>query len=128
MSVGNRHILVVENDLAIQNMLAILLEAENYDVRSAANGAEALDLDPTWRPDVILLDLMMPVMDGREFLARREAVAHLATAPVIILTAEPGVASLRASSGVRAVVTKPHDVQPLLDLIEQTLHEPVLCS
>jgi CheY-like chemotaxis protein len=102
-------------------MLVLILETEGYEVGEVANGFEALQLDPDWRPDVILLDLMMPVMDGQEFLARRSAVTHLATAPVIIVTADSAARAWRVGTDICAVVMKPHDIQPLLELIKQNM-------
>lgn len=118
-----RRVLVVENDDAIRTLLTLVLEIEEYDVRGAGNGAEALAVEPEWRPDVILLDLMMPVVDGREFLARRRAVEHLASAPVILVTAHNETVPADVRLVVRAVVPKPHDVQKLLGIVEQALSE-----
>src|SRR5581483_10950225 len=65
-----RRVLVVEDDRGIRDLLAAVLTDEGFDVRQAANGKEALAVLERWQPDAILLDLMMPVMDGWTF--RRE--------------------------------------------------------
>jgi CheY-like chemotaxis protein len=84
-------ILVVEDHEFARQALAALLESMGYDVVEAANGREALaHVDKGARPDVILLDLMMPVMDGWEFMQRQRRDWRLCTIPTIVVT---GVAS-----------------------------------
>lgn len=114
-------VLVVDDDNAIRTMLLTVLEATGYDARGAHDGADALELLGQWRPDVILLDLAMPEMNGRHFLERRAAAPELPDIPVIVVTA----ATLRdvpsaEQLGVRAVVPKPHDIGLLRMLIEQS--------
>jgi DNA-binding response OmpR family regulator len=85
-------VLVIEDDDAIRENVAEILAEAGYDVRTATNGLLALEqLDGGYHPDLILLDLMMPVMTGMEF--RREQLARLAVArvPVLGLTAFPFV-------------------------------------
>jgi CheY-like chemotaxis protein len=87
----HHHILLVEDDVDIRELLADLLRDEGYVVAEAANGAIALDAlraDRRPRFDVILLDLMMPVMDGVEFRSFQLADARLAHIPVILFTAD----------------------------------------
>jgi len=83
-----KSILIVDDDPDFQDALANLLQSRGYVVSSADNGAKALqrlrESDP---PGLILLDLMMPVMDGHEFLAQRNADPVLADVPVVVLTA-----------------------------------------
>lgn len=82
---GERTVLIVEDDPAIARMLSILLRADGFTIRVAFNGLEALASVEELRPDVILLDLQMPVMNGREFFTefRRRGFET----PVIILSA-----------------------------------------
>ena len=81
------NVLVVEDHADLREMLAVLLEAEGYDVRTARNGAEALTSLEEATPAVILLDLMMPVMTGDEFRARQLADPRYRDVPVICMTA-----------------------------------------
>src|SRR5689334_11479746 len=87
---GNaRHggVLIVEDDADLREMMAQLLTMEGFASTAVANGREALDyLRDGGRPNVILLDLMMPVMDGWEFLREQTRDTVLATLPVIILS------------------------------------------
>lgn len=118
---SRQRILVVENDKPIRTMLELLLELEDFDVRGVSDGAEALRSDPTWQPDVIVLDLMMPIMDGREFLAQRAQVSHLASVPVVVVSASPDGLSLARDPTVSGVLVKPHDVRDLLAAIARAL-------
>lgn len=82
-------VLVVDDHAATREPLARLLRYEGYETAGAANGAEALRALDAARPDVVLLDLMMPKMDGLGFLEavrREERYRHL---PVIVMTAVP---------------------------------------
>ena len=78
-------VLVVDDDVVIRETLATALCDEGYSVRCAEDGRVALDTLAAWRPDVIVLDLMMPVMDGHAFLAAKAALESAARIPVIIL-------------------------------------------
>jgi len=119
-----KRVLVVDDDDAVRTMLLVVLEAADYDVRGVADGGEALNVAAEWRPDVILLDLLMPRMSGREFLAHRATMPDLPDIPVIVVTAAtsrdvPSAGQL----GVRAVVQQPHDVGLLRTLIQHSCLE-----
>ena len=109
---------MVEDDDAIRALLLVVLEAADYAVRGVTNGIEAI---AAWRPDVIVLDLRMPVMDGYEFLSRRLADRDLASIPVIVVTGEAVIVRPMEPYGVQAVVRKPHDVEELRALIAQSI-------
>lgn len=81
-------ILLVEDDRDSREALAFVLEDAGHTVASAGNGREALELlDGGEKPDLILLDLMMPVMNGWEFLGERKRRPTVASIPVMVLTA-----------------------------------------
>lgn len=77
-------VLVVDDDAAIRLVLRVELTAEGHEVIEAANGEEALARIDEWSPDLVLLDLMMPVLDGWEVLRRREGMAE---PPIIVVSA-----------------------------------------
>jgi CheY-like chemotaxis protein len=111
-------IMVVEDDAETRELIAEILREDGYTVQTAANGAEALAaLRATLpRPDIILLDLMMPVMSGWQFLDERAADEALARIPVVVLSADP-TRQLASSRGIVAVVGKPFDLPRLLTLV-----------
>lgn len=112
-----RSILIVEDDNDIRESLAQVLELEGYNVSTAANGKEALELLTTIkRPCLILLDLMMPVMSGWEFLNAQRDDMMLATIPVVVVSAAGEKAKSTPASGF---IKKPIDLPVLLSMIEQ---------
>lgn len=85
---GERTVLVVEDDLAMQLLLCRMLEAEGYAVLRCSNGLEALDTMKQSPPGIVVLDLLMPVMDGFELFGRMQEEPSLRHIPVIVLTAK----------------------------------------
>lgn len=115
-SVGHCPVLVVEDDADLREMMAQLLSLEGFQTASVSNGREALEyLQSTDPPDVILLDLMMPVMDGWEFRRRQRSNPDLAEVPVIVLSALD--ASRAADVDAEAFLKKPLDFDRLLELV-----------
>jgi CheY-like chemotaxis protein len=109
-------VLIVEDDEDLREMMAQLLMLEGFDAATVANGREALEyLHHARKPDVILLDLMMPVMDGWEFRRQQQADPELAPVPVIVLSAldQARAANVEAT----AFLKKPLDFDRLLDLV-----------
>jgi CheY-like chemotaxis protein len=104
-------VLVVDDDEAIREALVQILEREGLTVGTAAQGGEALSsLENGLRPRVILLDLMMPVMDGSELLALLQQDARLRGIPVLVMTAADVVPRLAVAVEVLA---KPLSLRPL---------------
>ena len=106
-------VLVVDDEPDIVAAVEQILQIEGYAVASARNGAEALAVLDSLRPDVIILDLMMPVMDGEEF-RRRLAEHPAADTPVIVISADRDVARKAAAMQVEAYLAKPFDFDDLL--------------
>jgi len=119
-------VLVVEDDPDIRFGLAVLLEDEGYAVVTAANGREALARLQAMPvpPFVILLDLMMPDMDGWEFRAEQRSLPLLATIPVIVLSAAADLPTRTAKLGVAGVLQKPIHVGELLQAIKRHCPPP----
>jgi CheY-like chemotaxis protein len=109
-------VLIVEDDEDLREMMAQLLTLEGYQTATVANGREALQyLQEGERPQLILLDLMMPVMDGWEFRRQQQADPELAPVPVIVLSAlDQGRASNLEAD---AFLKKPLDFDHLLTLV-----------
>jgi CheY-like chemotaxis protein len=114
-------ILVVEDDKDIRRNMQKLLESEGYAVELAENGQVALDSlqTATELPAVIILDLMMPVMDGFQFRDRQERDVRLAAIPVVIMTADGHIDEKKAQAGALAGLRKPADVDEILAVIGQ---------
>jgi len=111
-------VLIVEDDAELRDMMAQLLTLEGFVAATVANGREALEyLRRGDRPDIILLDLMMPVMDGWEFRRKQQSDPDLATVPVVVLSA----LDHRRAAEVDAVafLKKPLDFDRLLELVRQ---------
>jgi CheY-like chemotaxis protein len=113
----NRPILLVEDDRDIREILAETLEEEGFDVVTAENGRMALDeiRGTSSSPSAILLDLMMPVMDGYAFLEERRRDPALASIPVAIITAGDRV-DMERIGGI-PILAKPIDVPQLIRVL-----------
>jgi len=110
-------ILVVEDDDDIRNAIVDLLETEGYSTESAVNGKDALDkLDVIPKPCLVLLDMMMPIMNGREFLDTVMKNSHLAPIPVLIVSA---VADKTNTEGSVGFLKKPIDIEVVLKVVGQ---------
>lgn len=119
MSEEQKKILLVEDDEAILESMRELLEMEGYAVDSAMNGAEALKIlranDP---PSLILLDIMMPVMDGYQFREAQLADPKLASIPVIVMTAAGRVELAKTRLPSDQYIKKPIDIEQLLTAVK----------
>jgi len=112
-----KRILVTEDDREIRLALTDMLELSGYEVRTAAHGLAALAVLDSWRPDAIVLDLLMPEMDGSSFLVALHARGQAAI-PVLLLSALRDLASRATLLPVAAIVAKPFDMDDLLGALE----------
>lgn len=113
----SKNILVVDDDNAIREMMASVLEVEGYHVISARHGREAIEmLRAHVKPDVILLDMMMPVHNGWQVLDFLKANAETSQIPVVIVSAYTETAR---AARPQAFVPKPVQLKTLLDAIER---------
>ena len=106
-------------------MVAAFLDESGYDARTAVNGHEALQTLQTWRPDLVILDMMMPIMDGRGFRAAQMSHDDWRHIPVIVLSATRAFLSQEETVGARAVIAKPFDLDTLLGLVEEWVGKEV---
>ena len=115
---SNARILVVDDDQVIQQLLKVNLELEGYAVEVASDGEEALALFDRFHPDLVLLDIMMPKLDGWE-VARRLAGTTGGPPPIVLLSARAQESDVQKGNdlGVAAYVTKPFDPIQLLHLV-----------
>ncbi|HEX6289579.1 MAG TPA: response regulator [Herpetosiphonaceae bacterium] len=113
-------ILIVEDEFVIRETLTEFLEEEGYTVAGAANGQEALSyLRSSQPPALILLDLMMPVMNGIQFLTEQQRDPSLALIPVVLLSADRHSQDKVLCSGPIEYLEKPVHLTSLLDTVER---------
>lgn len=118
------YVLIIDDDAAIREALILALEDEGYQVQSANNGRDALDRlrrSPR-KPDLILLDLMMPVMSGWDFRREQERDPELADIPVVVLSADRSLyardgPATEHSVNARAYLAKPVDIDTLVAVV-----------
>jgi DNA-binding response OmpR family regulator len=128
------HVLVVEDEVRLARAIELYLGQRNFVVRIASNGAEALNRISEIRPDVIIADIMMPVMDGYTLCRRLRAGPLTCTIPILFMTGkDEEVDRIRGLKlGADDYLAKPcdlaevhHRVKKLLDCVEAALHLPV---
>ena len=114
-------ILIVEDEQAIAEMLAAILEETDYQVVIAGNGQEALRRLETTSPDLILSDVMMPVMDGRTLCKKLQAHPTYRSIPIVLMSA--AFDSISRIDGIGAFLMKPFGLQELLNTVSDIVGE-----
>ncbi|HEV8431905.1 MAG TPA: response regulator [Thermoanaerobaculia bacterium] len=112
---GRARILIVEDDSDVRRLFAIGLNQRGFEVKLASNGADAVERIRTEKPDVILLDWLMPLMDGGQMLDHLGAGAG--KIPIIVISGEPAPAAL--DPRVQSWLTKPVTIDELVTEIER---------
>jgi len=117
-------ILIAEDDPSIRDLLTQILRLEGYVVEAHAEGASALASLKAAAPDAVVLDLMMPNVDGLELLNHIRSEAATSTLPVVILTAKGDDATTWAgwSGGCDYYMTKPFEPDELLSTLARLMH------
>src|SRR5262245_53184864 len=111
-------VLVVDDDDSIREMIELALSSEGYEVVTAPDGAAALALLPRVHPQLVLLDMTVPLMDGWEF-ARRYHQLPDPKPPIVVLTAAQDAARRASEVGATAYLAKPFAIDQLLDLVQR---------
>jgi CheY-like chemotaxis protein len=116
-------ILVVDDDTSIRSFVEMALDSVGYAVSTAANGAQALEVTDQVQPDLILLDMRMPVMDGWTFARtyRAQAGPH---APIVVITAATDAGQRAAEIEADGYLGKPFDLDDLLVLVSRYTATP----
>ena len=118
VSMGSRHkIMIVEDHRDSREALRALFEAYGYDVVVAANGRIAIEKAPLERPSLILMDVMMPELDGFDTARRIRAMPGLELTPIIAVTALEDAHELALQAGMSDYVRKPVDIRGLLNKV-----------
>ena len=119
-----RKVLVVEDHADIRKMMAIYLRMFNYDVIEAGDGYEAVEKALEYKPDAILMDLAMPVLDGVDSTRAIRQNKDLAETPILCITAYSDFYKPRAvEAGADDVIQKPIDFRKLDSLLKRHIHE-----
>jgi CheY-like chemotaxis protein len=121
MSTGK--ILIIDDEKLIVKATSLVLSLSGYDVTSAYNGEEGLNMAHESKPDLILLDIMMPGMDGWQVLERLKNNPETKTIPVIVFTAKEYLSGKLKShnAGASDFVAKPFETPELIEIIEKHL-------
>ncbi len=116
-----RRILIVDDEEGFRDGVADLLEMEGYQVSVARDAVEAVRLVPQFRPEAILLDLRMPLLDGEGFLRGMNGLTASRQVPVVLISARDDLAAVASRTGAAAYLSKPFEAPQLLSLLEKLL-------
>jgi CheY-like chemotaxis protein len=116
-------VLVVDDESSIRFLLRTVFEREGFEVVEAHNGAAALERVKEEEPDLVVTDLMMPVMNGRELIERLRADADTAGIPILVVSANANA----EVAGAAAALGKPFDLEVLLDAARSLSRKDAAC-
>ena len=119
----SKKVLICDDDPAILRVIQVNLEVEGFDVVAAHNGEEAVALAEAESPDLVILDIMMPRMDGYETVERLKANEATRGIPVVFLSAKAQSSDIERGKtyGVEEYLTKPFDPTDLIEVVERLL-------
>ncbi|MFH1783686.1 MAG: response regulator [bacterium] len=116
-----KKILVVDDEPHIVKLIVTRLQANGYEVFTGTNGEEALEVARKERPDLILMDVLMPVMDGYTFVKTAKGDNDIKDIPVIILSAKDRMSELFKAEGIKDFLVKPCRAEELLKVVDAYL-------
>ncbi len=116
-----KKILLVEDDLSIRELLVEIFENEGYQVSSSLNGLEGIKSLQTETPDLIVMDIMMPVMDGYAFRKEMLADPKSSSIPLLALSAQTQSIEKLADYGITNFIKKPLELDELLEAVRNLL-------
>ena len=119
-----KRVLICDDDPVILRLLQVNLELEGYDVLLAHHGEEAIEVATAEHPDLIILDIMMPRLDGYQTMQKLKVGENTSEIPVLFLSAKAQSSDIEKGhqQGVAGYLTKPFDPSELLEVIEQLVH------
>ena len=117
--------LCIEDDESIRNVITDVLEDRGFRVAAAGNGSEALSFLDRLTPEVIVLDLLMPVMHGWEFMESYADKTGGKAIPIVIVSVNAALPRSFDRFGVRSVVAKPFNIDALVEAVEDALSPAV---
>lgn len=115
-------ILIADDNDDLLLLLRLTLESDGYNVVEAENGQEALDLSARVHPKLMLLDVMMPDLDGLEVTKRIRSNSELSEVPVLLVSADHEITEQEVNqSGADGIIYKPYQLDQLLNQVQETL-------
>lgn len=114
-------ILVVEDHADTRDALALLLEREQFFVFTAENGRQGLDQAKTQHPDLIITDIMMPVLDGIKMIEGLRAVPEMSQLPIIVVSAYSEKTAEAMRAGANCALSKPITVSLLISTVKKMM-------
>ena len=117
-------VLIVEDEEAIREVIGDVLQDHGFRILSAGNGAEALQCLDTIRPDVMVLDLLMPVMHGWAFMEAYSERTGGPPIPIVVVSVNPALPRSFARFGVRHIIAKPFDIDDMVDAVQDAARTP----
>ena len=112
-----KKILLIDDDEATLKLLKPFLVSKGYSVETAMDGLEGLEKVRSWKPDLVVLDVIMPRMDGYGFVREIKKDPKLRAVPVVVLTAREMMRDVFVQEGIKDYVIKPYDPEELLRMI-----------
>jgi CheY-like chemotaxis protein len=119
-------LLVVDDEPTIRELIADVLRESGYQVQTAANGAQALQVMRREPPHAIVLDLMMPQIDGNAFVDLKGLNPRFEPIPILLVTATFGAQEAAQRLGARACLTKPFELDDLVNAVDELVRETAL--
>ena len=119
----NKKVLVADDEAHIRHIVSLKLENAGYEVITAADGEEALELCASERPDMVITDYQMPYMSGLEFCSKLHCDDRMKDIPTVMLTARGFDISpeQRESAGVSTILAKPFSPREILSIVNELL-------
>ncbi len=121
-----KKVLLVEDNSSVRELIHVLLEGEGYQIVEAADGSDGLEKAQNERPDLMILDLMMPDVDGETLLGRLKSDSSLAGIPVLVVSGRyEALDRLKKQVGEANVFPKPFEPTKLMDRIGALIGHPL---
>ena len=120
---NKKHILIVDDDHDIRRVTHFRLRSAGYETLQAENGRQGVDAAEANRPDAIVMDIRMPVMDGSEALKQLQSSESTRDIPVIIMSASPCEEATCRDQGARFFIRKPYSVNALLAAVDAVTND-----
>lgn len=120
---SNKRIIICDDDEGILDMLTLVLEDSGYQVIAEANSLNLYQLIETEQPDLLLVDLWMPVLSGDQVVRRLKANVDTKNLPVIVISASTDGHKIAAEAGADSYIAKPFDIDELVDTVQSYLEK-----